>query len=78
MIRVGEDGELCDSTPCKHCTMAMKDIGIKKVAFSQKDGTITEVRTKDIDSDTIEFSSGYRQLERDIITLDTSHALSVS
>ena len=58
--------------------MAMKEIGIKKIAFSQKDGTIAEVRTRDIDSDTIEFSSGFRQLERDIVTLDIDHALSVS
>ena len=56
----------------------MKEIGIKKIAFSQKDGTIAEVRTRDIDSDTIEFSSGFRQLERDIVTLDIDHALSVS
>jgi len=49
--------------------MAIKKIGIKKIAFSQKDGTIAEMRTKDINLDNIEFSSGFRQLERDILEL---------
>lgn len=67
VLRIGGNGKLCDSSPCKHCTVAMKEIGIKKVAFSQKDGTIAEVRTKDIDSNKIEFSSGFRQFERTIL-----------
>lgn len=49
--------------------MAIKDIGIKKIAFSRRDGSIAEIRTRDIDIDDIEFSSGFRQLERDILEL---------
>ena len=47
--------------------MAIKKLGIKKIAFSQKDGTIAELRTKDINVEDINFSSGFRQLERDIL-----------
>jgi hypothetical protein len=49
--------------------MALKEIGIKKIAFSQNNGTIAEIRTKDLNLDNIDFSSGFRQLERDILEL---------
>lgn len=64
VLRVGEDGTLRESSPCKHCTLALKELGIKKIAYSRNDGSITQVRTRDIDIDSTEFSSGFRKFER--------------
>jgi hypothetical protein len=44
--------------------MAIRELGIKKVAYSTKDRDIVEVRPRDIDIDTIRYSSGYYQDKR--------------
>ena len=43
VIKVGPEGKLKNSTPCKHCCLELyknKKINIKKIYFSNKDGDI--------------------------------------
>ena len=60
MVRIGGDGELKESAPCKHCATAIKEIGIKKVQYSTDDGEIVSVLNRDIDLSAHSPSSGFR------------------
>jgi deoxycytidylate deaminase len=60
VVRIGADGELKESAPCKHCAIAIKEIGIKKVQYSTDDGEIVSVLNRDIDLKTHKPSSGFR------------------
>lgn len=46
VVRLGKAGEFRDSTPCERCMEAMKNIGIRKVAFSDENGRIRVERVR--------------------------------
>ena len=48
VIRVGHDGELRMSKPCKHCIRHLAASGVKEVAYSTDDGSIVRVRTEEL------------------------------
>lgn len=59
-MRISVDGELRESSPCKHCAAAIKQIGIKRIQYSTNEGTIISVLNRDIDVESHPPSSGYR------------------
>lgn len=40
VIRVTNDGELANSRPCNHCIMTMREMGIRRVFYSDENGKI--------------------------------------
>lgn len=62
---MGCDNTLRDSLPCAHCTRAIRDFGIRKIAYSDSDGDIQIAKVAELPS--ISPSSGYRSLVRDRI-----------
>jgi deoxycytidylate deaminase len=61
VIRIDKKNNLVDSKPCTHCVEVMKNLGIKKVIYSQKDGSLTMERLSKINSIP---SSGYKSIEK--------------
>ena len=40
VIRINREGKLCNSRPCNQCIITLKNIGVKKVYYSNDDGKI--------------------------------------
>jgi hypothetical protein len=66
VIRVGDNGVLRESAPCRHCAIAIKKIGIKRIKYSNNKGQIISMRTRDITIDSHPHSSGYRDHLREL------------
>jgi len=60
VIRVNNSNTLIESKPCDHCLMIMKQVGIRKVTYSTKNG---ELVTETIDGMQANTSAGYRVLK---------------
>jgi len=60
VIRIDNKNNLIDSKPCSHCVKIMKNLGLKKVVYSQKDGSLIIERLSKIKSIS---SSGYKTIE---------------
>lgn len=46
-------GKFSFSKPCKNCIEKIKEVGIKKVLYSDDDGNFIEEKTRDLESDHI-------------------------
>lgn len=44
VVRVGRDGHLRNSKPCAMCEAAMQYVGVKRVIYSNSNGTLEEIR----------------------------------
>lgn len=44
VVRVGRDGHLRNSKPCAMCEAAMHYVGVKRVIYSNSNGTLEEIR----------------------------------
>jgi deoxycytidylate deaminase len=51
--RILKDGSLAYSKPCYHCINYLRKVGIKKIGYSTKNGTIQIEKIVDIESDYI-------------------------
>ena len=56
VIRVGKDGTLRDSKPCKYCHEFIYKIGIKKIYFSTNNQEIICTKTNKINSSELKIS----------------------
>lgn len=65
VIRISKDlngkTKLSNSAPCKNCTEKMRNMGIKKLAFSNEKGEIVTCKLRDYETDHI--SSGQKYLK---------------
>ena len=50
VVRVDSSGKLCDSKPCSHCTIALKQVGIKGVYYTTSEGKIKYEKVKLMDN----------------------------
>lgn len=66
VIRVNNNNKLINSKPCSHCLEVMKYYGVKKVIYSNIDGTLT---TEIIRNMTCKSSKGYRSTSKIITKL---------
>lgn len=44
VIRFRKDGSIGCSKPCKYCEMLIREVGIKKVYYTQEDGSWAKIR----------------------------------
>lgn len=47
IVRVASSGELKSSGPCINCLSVIREVGIRKMVFSEDDGTIKEYNTNE-------------------------------
>jgi hypothetical protein len=47
IVRVSSSGELKSSGPCINCLSVIREVGIRKMMFSEDDGSIKEYNTND-------------------------------
>ena len=67
VVRITSSGDLTDSKPCSHCVDFMKSYGIRKVTYSNRDGSLT---TESLSLIVAQPSVGYRSIERALNILD--------
>lgn len=60
VVRVDDNGELCNSKPCSNCVQVLKNNNIRKVTYSVDDGGYVTMKTKNIQG---EASSGHRTIQ---------------
>jgi deoxycytidylate deaminase len=60
IVRVMASGEFGNSMPCKDCLDLIKDLGIKRVLYSNQEGKLVEKKTLDMIAD--HESGGYSQV----------------
>lgn len=49
VIRVTADGELANSRPCNHCIMTMREMGIRRVFYSDGKGNIVSEKVDEME-----------------------------
>jgi hypothetical protein len=47
IVRVSNSGQLKSSGPCINCLSVIKEVGIRKMMFSEDDGSIKEYNTNE-------------------------------
>lgn len=62
VIRVGKDGTLRDSKPCKYCYEFISKIGIKRVYYSTNNQEIECIKTSLLENDKLIVSRSNKQL----------------
>ena len=67
VIRINALGELTESKPCAHCAEVFRSFGIRKVAYSTRNGNILTISLNKL---VTEPSVGYRSMETAINILD--------
>ena len=50
VIRMDRNGSMCDSKPCVDCLNSIRNLGIRKMYYSNENGKIEFKRTRDIHS----------------------------
>ncbi len=57
VIRINKEGKLCDSKPCQYCFNFILNSGIQKIYYSNEQGKIICIKTKDIDINSLVISN---------------------
>ena len=47
VVRIGATGEPRDSAPCEDCSAKMKELGVKKVVYTNSEGNLVSEKMKD-------------------------------
>jgi len=67
VLRVNKNGKLCESAPCRHCTIELSKntlVNINKLYFSRSDGSITCIKFSDwLKKEDHHVSKGWKWLE---------------
>lgn len=61
VVRVGSDDELRDSAPCIYCSKQLKEYNIKRIVYSNQNGSYTSYKCDEYNTDHVSHGERMRR-----------------